>query len=220
MESDESNNEFSTSISVLGKSVDFTIPTGSINPASVHAGETFDVFVDITNIGQDDIDTTIEVEYFLSADGTIDANDISLSREYYYEMYETGMVFNFSEMMYLPLDVDPGDYSVLVKVDSEDRFEEEDETNNVLNAGTLNVQSPDIDFTIDSLMTVANATAGTFVDVDGILTNNGTTGVSTYVYIDGFISDDTNLDGQDWLYWKYKACLLMAICIRLSKRTS
>ncbi len=133
-EGDESNNVFDGGmIQVLPVNVDLVpVFTKSTLPDQGIPGTKGTLTTVVTNVGNSPAKGKIDVEFFLSRDGTLDPGDIALGG-----FIDTtiniagGASRTFTYTTKVPVGTAPDDYQVLVRIDGKDNVLERNETNNV-----------------------------------------------------------------------------------------
>jgi hypothetical protein len=81
---------------------------------------------------------TMTKQYYLSLDQTLSANDILLISQYF--IMSSGLSANIDLYSYLPASVPSGNYYIIMRVDSDDKFAEVNEANNIaVSTSTINV---------------------------------------------------------------------------------
>jgi len=189
-----SNNKFQAGVAeVTVSTADILLSNFSLNDATNHVqGKELALNVDVSNPG-----STIRgvyVEAYLSADMVFDEEDLKLEKTDYlrfdYQNELTGILLNDFE---IPFNLNPGEYYVFLKVDSYDQIQEIDETNNVYQAGSIEVASSNAFLTIDEF-SVSYQWTEYGVSLSFNIENTGTTDVT---YLDYYVSSYSVGTGYD-----------------------
>jgi PKD repeat protein len=182
---------------------DITVTNTSVSPSSVNCGNTVDVSVDhfySGNILDTDL-PTFDLEYYLSTDCNLSANDILLGDE------TSGLgsddpVNSESATLNIPSGTSDGNYYILFVGDADNELAESNENNNVACEALTVSCSPTGDITVTNTSVSPSAvTCGNSVDVsvDHVYSGNQLdTDLPTFD-LDYYLSTDCNLSANDIL---------------------
>lgn len=204
-ESDEGNNLTPVGFDVNALNRPDLVSTGRIpaaerGPVEAGAGLTLDVAV--TNRGDRETDSGVELRYVLSDDRDLDAFDLPLGddRQSALDAGETGRE---SARLSLPDDLVPGQYFVLIETDAAGAVAERHEFNNEtaipITVVTEGRAKPDL----ASFATVEPeddvVAAGAELEIEVVTRNQGNGEADRGFDVAVFLSDDTELDAGDRL---------------------
>jgi hypothetical protein len=139
-EGDETNNVVDGGlIQVLPVQVDLAVAFSKMTlPSQALSGDSGNLTTVVTNLGNSPAVGLIDVEFFLSSDGTIDAGDIPLGGFFDKSIkLASGASKTFSYNAQIPDGISADDYQVLVRVDGKDNILETHEDNNVAAAAKI-----------------------------------------------------------------------------------
>jgi|GEM_PF-5898647 len=160
------------------------------------------VYMTVTNLGNDEVfKQKINVSFYLSLDGTIDVNDILIGANdgRSINLYQGSTKTPFYTATQVPLGTAPGVYHLLTLVDSAGTIAEGDETNNIVQGGTIEV----LPVIVDLLPTITKSTlpATVLPGAKGALTtvvkNVGNSPAKGAVDVEFYLSLDGTVDAHD-----------------------
>ena len=192
-EMDEDNNRATSSVvtPTVG-SIDLSGQFSEV-PAQATWGDGFDVDLTVSNLGEADA-SSFNVKVVLSADTVIDANDFYLT-SWQSGGKAAGESTSTPLWAYLPdyVNLADGDYYVLAKIDSNNKVEETDESNNLVVSTAIAVAGkPDLYGYLTDVPDSANY--GQSITVTDTVSNYGTASASEFE-VTYYLSDD----------WEYNA---------------
>lgn len=204
-EGDETNNVIDGGVfEVLPIEVDLKPEiTSSTLPSQILPGSKGVVTTVLTNLGNSVAKGKVDVEYFLSQDGTIDAGDIALGGIYNTTLSLAGgasKTFTFNAQV--PAGAAAGDYQILVRVDGQNQILESNETNNIAASGsTVQLSTPFTDLVPDfqtatlPSIGIPNDVLNFVVPIKnlGNVPATGKMDVKFYLSLDGTVSPGTDI---------------------------
>jgi len=202
-ESDETNNLTPVGFDVTALTQPDLVGTGRIAEAErgpVEAGTHLDLTVRVTNRGERDMQSGVDLRYLLSTDRDVDAFDIALGddRQSALDAGETGRE---TARLALPDDLVPGQYFVLIDTDAAGEVAERHEFNNEtpipIEVVTEGRAKPDL-LSSATLEPEDDVIApGAELEVDIVTRNQGNADTASGFDLAVFLSDDTELDATD-----------------------
>lgn len=159
-------------------------------PPGAYPGTSFDVDVDLRNLGLQDAGT-YDYELYLTSSNTSTAGGQLLGR-FTQNGQTASTVVNATHTVGMPMGQPVGTYYVAVIVDVDDTVVEVIETNNVTFSGPI-VTAPDL---TGAVVVPATTGPGEMMDVDFTLENQGAP-VTSPISVSFFLSADQTLDGFD-----------------------
>jgi len=190
-ESDESNNSFAASPTVITPGPDLVV-TALGAPSSASSGQTIKIPVTVKNQGTG-TSGLFYVGLYLSSDGTITTNDTYLGQEYISSL-AAGAEITYMTTITIPANVS-GTYYFGAIADTKSKINESDENNNSFAASPTTITyGPDL--IVTSIGTPATVRADSDVSIPVTVKNQGT-GTSGKFYIGIYLSDDSTITTSD-----------------------
>ena len=171
-------------------------------PAQLFPTQGGNVTLKITNIGNDDaLNKFVDVSYYLSLDGKVDAGDVLIGKaeDRYLYLLPGDSTGAFATAAKVPFGTTPGSYHLLAEVDSADEISEGDETNNVVDGGTIQVLPIQVDLSaaLTKSTLPAQALPGDKGALTAVVTNLGNSPAKGKVDVEFFMSQDGTIDAGD-----------------------
>ena len=170
-------------------------------------GQVGGVFLNVTNIGNDEVlRQPVEISFYLSLDDKLDPSDIVIgtndSRKINANLYQGATGHTFFTSTTIPEDAAPGVYHLLSYLDSGNVVAEGDEMNNLVDGGLIEVLPVVVDlqpeFTKSTLPTeVIPGTKGAKGVLTTVVTNIGNSPAIGAVDVEFFLSLDTTIGMDD-----------------------
>jgi len=165
-------------------------------PETVQAGETYTISWEVTNHGDAIVEDDWQDKIYLTNNGAIDNDSITLATEFQVAPLAVGGKLNPTATIEIPL-LDNGDYQIVIVTDASSQvFEGDNEHNNQENF-TITVANPDLEPTI--LIAPETATSGSSVSLDWLVKNTGIGPAQGGWTESVYLSNDERLDEKDIL---------------------
>ena len=196
-ETNELNNTYLFDVIVTEPVWDLTVTNTYVNSDSYAPGDYLYINCEVVNIGNATTVNTSTLGYYLSTDNIFDPDDYLLGTDYVGNI-SSGSYSYESISLNLPTDLQDESYYILFVADIYDDMDESDEGNN-LAFEHITVIFPSIDLTVDSISVAQDIIiSGEYVDVYAMITNLGSTSVSSPT-VGLAISDNMTWDETDEL---------------------
>lgn len=171
-------------------------------PATIVQGADGRLSLLLVNEGNDRVRGRMNVDFYLSLDGTVGAGDILIGQaaDYYVDLFP-GRTTTCTVTAVVPDAAAPGVYNVLAFIDATNVFDEENELNNTVASGTVQIVAPGMDLSAAFTQMTLPATAlpGDTGRVALQVTNNGNIDVTTPIRIELYLSTDGTVGAGDVL---------------------
>ena len=204
-EADESNNVIDAgAVEVLPVQVDLTA-TGLKEsfPDEVLPGAKANLTATVKNVGNWTAIGKADVEYFLSLDGTIDANDIALGGFTDTSInLAAGASRTFAFNAQIPAGTPVGDYQILMRVDGKDTILESNDGNNAIGAATgvrVNEAGVDLVAGVQPVNVPDLVVPNDMLRIQVPIKNIGNIAMNGKIDVDIYLSVDANVDSSDVL---------------------
>ncbi len=194
VESNETNNIATTTISIAQPLSDLTIVDPALSLTQLLPGETTTASLTLSNIGDGDAATS-KVCFYLSTDNQLDGTDIILS-DLTANALAAGEALALTQELLIPVGTVAGNYFILFEADCDQVIAESDETNN-LSIVPISIDQPLSDLTIvDPALSLTQLLPGETTTASLTLSNIGDGDAATSK-VCFYLSTDNQLDGTD-----------------------
>ncbi len=176
----ENNNLECEAITIDGNASDDIYLTNLVlSSITANPGDTIFTGVTVNYVGSSSNLLTVYVDYFLSQDNVLDANDIQLS-ENFTTVNSNITTSNIGDAVVIPENTVPGTYYLILQADPENTIYETNEYNNTLTqqlliqpASNTSISTVGIKIYPNPILNILNVEASTVVDNIQIFNSNG-----------------------------------------------
>ena len=171
------------------------VVTNYTGPTSFSRYEEIAQEITIKNAGIVDISKDFYTGAFLSSDNQWQASDIKLYDSYGYSVPSGSSYTHKASPL---VEVTPGTYFLIFKVDHQGTVTETNEANNLLVIPNVVIGAANVDFTLTSFsLDKSTYTQNNLVKPSYVLQNLGTTNAGTYISTDFYLSTDATFSADD-----------------------
>ena len=218
-ESEEGNNVFAQRVHIVPPDIDLFPVKGSLSEERVDAGGIARASVTIQKSGSYYADGHYSVSYFLSADPSLDKDDILLKTNQLDNILTNNTVNDIVDPIKFPSHLNPETYYLFAVVDHEQRITESNETNNVKLLDSVNLRPADIDLRFGSFtLSGSSFSAGDQIDITYEVQNLGTTPIDEFATTI-VLSENPQLDTNDLFLDNYQNNLNREASVMVTEST-